>query len=80
MRLFLILFMVMSMAYAKDASEFNKALLLEVQKDVRNDNDFNLKVDKRPIRGPASVDREFEIERPKTKVQEKDRQIGGDRW
>jgi hypothetical protein len=80
MRLFLILSLALSIAYAKDAAEFNKALLQEVQKDVRNDNDFNFKKDKRPIRGPASVSSEIEMEQPKSKVQTKDRQIGGDKW
>lgn len=65
---------------AKDVKDFNKALIEDVKEDLNTENDFNLKSDKAPMRGPASVGGELEIEEPKTKVETKDRQLGTNKW
>jgi hypothetical protein len=65
---------------AKDVKDFNQALIQDVQEDIRSENDFDLKSDKTPMRGPASVGGELKIEKPKTKVESKDRQLGADKW
>lgn len=82
MKLLFIFFLVASSAQvlAKDVKDFNKALIQDVQKDINSQNDFDLKSDKAPMRGPASVGGELEIEKPKTKVESKDRQLGADKW
>lgn len=65
---------------AKDVKDFNQALIQDVQEDIKSENDFDFKSDKAPMRGPASVGGELEIEEPKTKVESKDRQLGADKW
>jgi hypothetical protein len=82
MKLFII-FAIMaltSQVQAKDVKDFNKELIQDVQNDFNNHNDFNLKANKAPMRGPASVGGELEIEEPKSKVQIKDKQIGPNKW
>jgi hypothetical protein len=80
MKLLLALFVLANSALAQDAREFHKSLLEDVQKEVSGENDFNLKADKAPLRAPASVTPEIEVDEPETKVEKKDRQLGGQKW
>lgn len=64
---------------AKEIKDFNKRLMEDVRKDVRSDNDLDLKERKNPImRGPASVAPDWEHAED-SKI-EKVRELGPKRW
>lgn len=82
--LMMVLVLGTSVAFAKhDVTGFNKALMDDVQKDLKTDNDQNLKSDNSPMRGPASVETEADEEvviQEDSKTDKKDRQIGANKW
>lgn len=56
MKIFVILLFVSSSVFAKDTlNDFNKKLMENFDKDIKSDNDFAVKKDRGPARGPASV-------------------------
>lgn len=81
--LMMVLVLGTSVALAKnDVNEFNKALMDDVQHDLKTDNDQNLKSDNSPMRGPASVETEPEetVIKEDSKTDKKDRQFGANKW
>lgn len=67
-------------ASAKEIKDFNQRLMEDVRKDVRSDNDLDLKEKKSPVmRGPASVAPEWEAAAEDSKL-EKVRELGPKRW
>jgi hypothetical protein len=72
-----------SVAFAKnDVNEFNKALIEDVKRDLKTDNDQKLKSNNAPMRGPASVETEPEetVITEDSKTDKKDRQFGANKW
>ena len=67
-------------AFAKEVRDFNKVLIQNVQKDIRNNNDEQFKA--KPVsRGPASVEaNENTIQEDKKIDKMNIRQIGPNKW
>jgi putative lipoic acid-binding regulatory protein len=68
----------------KTVQDFNKALIEDVQKDIKQDNDYDLKTKESITRSPASVEsveesRSEEIEE-ESKIDKSFRQIGSKNW
>ena len=78
--LFMVITFGTSLGFAKDAKDFNKALIDDVQKDLMTDNDQNLKSDNAPMRGPASVENQEAVIREDSKIEKKERQLGNSKW
>jgi hypothetical protein len=71
--------------FAKSVREFNKALIEDVQKDIKQDNDYDLKTKESITRSPASVESVVEESRSKeieeeSKIDKSFRQIGSKNW
>jgi len=67
-------------ALAKEVKDFNKILIQNVQKDIRNDNDQQFK--SKPVsRGPASVEANENTIQEDQKIDKMNiRQIGPNKW
>lgn len=69
----------------KSVRDFNKALIEDVQKDIKQENDYDLKTKESITRSPASVgpvveeSRSEEIEE-ESKIDKSFRQIGSKNW
>lgn len=72
-----------SMAFAKEVKDFNKALIQDVQKDLKTDNDQSMKANNAPMRGPASVDTMESADQTaqeNSKIEKKEKQLGNSKW
>lgn len=65
---------------AKEVRNFNKLLMEEVQKDIRNDNAEDLKTKTSATRGPASVSTEVGPTQDESKIDKTVRQTGSRKW
>ena len=79
-----ILITLSTQSFAKSVKEFNKALIEDVQKDIKKENDLDLKTRESITRSPASVEdaqdsRNEEIEE-ESKIDKNVRQIGSKNW
>lgn len=80
--LFAVLVLASSSLMAKEVKNFNKLLMEEVQKDIKNDNAEYLKSKSEVSRGPASVAPELEDGpvKDESKIDKSVRQFGGRQW
>ena len=65
---------------AKEVKNFNKLLMEDVQKDIKNDNAEDLKTKSTATRGPASVSTEEGPAQDESKIDKNVRQIGANKW
>lgn len=65
---------------AKEVKNFNRLLMEEVQKDIKNDNAEDLKTKTSASRGPASVITEEGPTQDESKIDKNVRQIGANKW
>ncbi len=86
MKLTLMMIFVLSssVVFGKEVKpDFTKTLLQDVQKDIDSDNDYKLKKNNSPMRGPASVEDVEVIDteiKEDTKLDKNFKQIGGKNW
>jgi hypothetical protein len=79
-----ILITLSTQSFAKSVKEFNKALIEDVQKDIKKENDLDLKTRESITRSPASVedtqDSRYEEIEEESKIDKNVRQIGSKNW
>lgn len=79
MKYLIFFFVVSTQAFAADKlNDFNKKLMENFDKDIKTDNDFSVRKDRSPSRGPASLAPEI-IEEEK-KIDKTVRQTGHRAW
>ncbi len=78
----LILMLSSSPILAKNVGELNRVLIEDVQRDLKTDNDLNLKTKPSRMRAPASVDvREDKPVQEKIPFEKRNiRQTGSEKW